>query len=165
MMQSKQLEGLWFDRTLEYSARIRRENLDPYTYATRENLRLVPLPCWDHLSKQGYAARIEELVQQVEIKTAARHALDGTRPLGLKSITSQGSHDRPRELKKTHSPAFHAATKAARQELIEAYRWFAGAYREAAAKLVEGRTITGFPLGCFPPRPPFVGWVPEATPG
>jgi len=74
-------------------------------------------------------------------------------------------HDRPRKLKKAPAPAFHAFTQAARRELIDAYGWFLGAYREAAEMLRGGNLGTSFPEGSFPPRLPFVGWVPESVPG
>ena len=102
---------------------------------------------------------------QIEAETAARHAREGTRPLGVKVILVQHPHDRPHELKKAGAPAFHAATKAARRELVEAYRWFVGAYREAAERLRQGNKSARFPEGSFPPRLPFVGWSAELSPG
>jgi hypothetical protein len=54
-------------------------------------------------------------------------------------------------------PWVHAATKAVRRELRNAYFNFVAAYRDAAAKLRAGKRDTPFPMGCFPPALPFVG--------
>ena len=159
------IHGLWFDRTKEYAARGRREKFHRLEYATPETLRLEPLPCWRHLSKQRIRSRIAELVTQIETETAKRHAKERTQPLGVKGIVALDPHDRPRNLKKAPAPAFHAFTKTARRELIEAYGWFLDAYGEAAEKLRAGNLDSSFPKGSFPPRLPFVGWVPESVPG
>ena len=165
LVEGQPLRGLWFDRTQEYAARARGEEFDRLAYATPETIRLEPLPCWRHVSKERYGAQVGELLTQIETETASRHAREGTQPLGVKAILTQIPHERPRKLKKAWAPAFHAATKAARRELVEAYGWFLDAYREAARKLREGSLSACFPDGSFPPRLPFVGWVPESAPG
>jgi REP element-mobilizing transposase RayT len=165
LLEGLPLQGLWFDRTQEYAARARREKFHRLEYATSEALRLEPLPCWRHLSKQKIRSRVAELIAQIETETATRHARERTQPLGLKAIVALNPHDRPRKLKKAPAPAFHAFTKTARRELIEAYGWFLSVYREAAEKLRAGNLGASFPEGSFPPRLPFVGWVPESAPG
>ena len=159
------LEGLWFDRTREYAARARGEEFHQLEYATQENFRLSPLPCWRHLSEKKYRHAIGELIQGIEAETTGRHSRKGTQPLGVKAIVAQDPHDRPRKLKKAWAPAFHAATKAARQELVEAYGWFLEAYRAAAKSLRRGDARVIFPEGSFPPRLPFVRLRADLAPG
>ncbi len=72
------------------------------------------------------------------------------------SSQAQDPLQRPKKTKKSPAPAFHAASKAVRLELRDAYAWFVAAYREAAAKLSSGDRNVAFPRGCFPPRLPFV---------
>jgi len=165
LVEGRLLEGLWFDRSQEYAARTRREEIDRLAYATAETIRLEPLPCWQHLSEEMYRCRVGELILQIEAETAELHAKEGTQPLGVGAVLAQNPHDRPLRSKKAWAPAFHAATKVARRELVEAYGWFLGAYREAAEKLCCGDLGASFPEGCFPPRLPFVGWVPDFAPG
>ena len=165
LVEGRLLEGLWFDRTREYEATGRGEKFDRLAYATPETIRLEPLPCWAHLSEEMYRSRVGELILQIEAETADLHVKNGTEPLGVRAILAQDPHSRPRSLKKALAPAFHAATKAARRELVEAYGWFLGAYREAAEKLRCGNVGASFPEGCFPSRLPFVGWVPDLAPG
>jgi len=165
LVEGRSLEGLWFDRTREYAARARRKEFGRLAYATSETIRLAPLPCWRHLSKIRRRGRVRELIEQIETETAVRHTKEGTRPLGVNAVLAQDPHDRPRSLKKTLAPAFHAATEAAFRELGEAYGWFLSTYRDAAEKLREGDIRASFPEGCFPPRLAFVGWVPELVPG
>ena len=63
---------------------------------------------------------------------------------------------RPKKTKKSPAPAFHAASKAIRLELRDAYAWFVAAYRAAAEKLRAGVRDVVFPRGSFPPALPFV---------
>jgi REP element-mobilizing transposase RayT len=165
LVGDRSLAGLWFDRTQEYAARVRGESFHRLRFATVETIKLDSLPCWRHLSKREYGIRVGEVIVEIEAETAARHAREGTRPLGVKAILVQDPHDRPETLKKAWAPAFHAATKSARRELVEAYRWFVGAYREAAERLGQGNESARFPEGSFPPRLPFVGRSVELAPG
>jgi len=165
MVEGQPLQGLWFDRTREYAARVRGEEFDRLEYATTETIRLVALPCWGQLSKRRYRTRVDDLVQEIEKETANRHAKGGTRPLGVSAVLAQVPHARPPRLKKTRAPTFHAATRTAHRELVEAYAWFLGAYRDAAKKLGRGDFRASFPEGSFPPRLPFVGWIPDLAPG
>lgn len=165
LTEGEPLQGLWFSRTLEYSARLRGEAFHRLEYATPEVVRLSPLPCWRHLSKTKYRSRVIELIMQIETETSARHARERTRPAGVRAVMAQRPHDRPPRMKKSGAPPFHAATKAARRELVHAYKWFIAAFREAAEELRHGNLGARFPEGSFPPSSPFVGWVPESTPG
>ena len=154
LVEEEPLQGPWFDRTREYAARARREKFGRFEYATPETIRLEPLPCWFHHSKARYKSRVGDLITEIETETASRHAREGTRPLGVAAILAQNAHDKPSR-----------STKAVRRELVEAYRWFLGAYLEAAEKLRNGDLSASFPEGSFPPRLPFVGWVPDSAPG
>lgn len=165
LLKGLDLTGLWFDRTAEYMARTRREEYDRLRYATLEILRLQPLPCWAHLSKATYRCRTRGLIEEIETETTTRHATQGTRPLGVAVILAQNPHDKPSRSKRSWAPAFHAATMAARKELVEAYNWFCAAYRKAARELHKGNVGARFPEGSFPPRLPFVEWAHEPTPG
>ena len=165
LLEGLPLRGLWFDRTQEYAARARREEFDRFAYASPETIRLEPLPCWQHLPEERPRSRIAELIFQIETETAHRHAEHETRPLGVGAVLAQDPHHRPLKSKKALAPAFHAASKAARRELVEAYRWFVGAYREAAEKLRQGDFKVGFPAGSFPPRLPVVVRIPDLAPG
>ena len=78
--------------------------------------------------------------------------------LGREAILAQHPHSRPKKIKKSPAPRFHAATKARRRELYEGYAWFVAAFRTAAEKLKAGDPAPPFPRGCFPPALPFVGW-------
>lgn len=165
LVDGQPLQGLWFDRTQEYAARARRKRCRRLNFATPELVHLESLPCWRHLSTKQYRGRVSELVIQIEAETAAHHENQGTQPLGVGAILKLKPHARPRRIKQSLAPAFHAATRAGRRELVDAYRWFVGAYREAATKFRRGDTRAAFPEGSFPPRLPFVGWIPEQSPG
>ena len=165
LVEGRSLGGLWIDRTRESRAKARRQVVGAREYESRETVRLVRLPCWGHFSESRYRASVDELVSQIESETIERHSEHNTRPLGVKAVLSQSAMDRPEMPKKEPAPDFHTATKACRREFLEAYRWFAHLYREAARKLRAGGLEVNFPPGSFPPRLPFVGTQPLFSPG
>jgi putative transposase len=103
--------------------------------------------CW------GVAA----LVEDIESEVAARRKRTGAKPLGVAAVLAQNPLQRPKKTKKSPAPAFHAASKAVRRELWDAYALFVAAYRTAAEKLRAGIRDVVFPRGSFPPPMPFVG--------
>jgi hypothetical protein len=125
-------------------------------FATIETLTLSPLPCWKHLSEEKRRQLIASLVAEIESEAAARRQLTGRQVLGVSAVRGQHPFDRPRKPKKSPAPWFHAASKAARQELYTAYRSFVVAFRGAAEKLQAGNLTVPFPTGSFPPALPFV---------
>jgi hypothetical protein len=156
LLEGEILEGLWFDRTQEYLARRRGENFDRLQYATREVLELDPLPCWKHLTEEQRRARVAALVEDIESEATARRKRTGAKPLGVVAVLAQSPLRRPKKTKKSPAPAFHAASKAVRRGLWDAYALFMAAYRVAAEKLQAGVRNVVFPIGSFPPALPFV---------
>jgi REP element-mobilizing transposase RayT len=157
LLEGEILEGLWFDRTREYLARRRGESFDRLQYATREVLELDPLPCWQHLTKAQRHARVAALVESIEAEATARRKRTGAKTLGPAAVLAQNPLRQPEKTKKSPAPAFHAASKAVRRELWNAYGLFVAAYRDAAEKLRAGVHGITFPIGSFPPALPFVG--------
>lgn len=147
-------EGVWFDRTRESNARLRGETFERRKYSNAETVILSPLPCWNHLTPEGYRDRGANLVHVIEQQ--AREARGGLAPLGVKAILAQKPQDRPARPKKSSAPLFHAFTKRTRRALWEAYSWFVAAFREAAEALKAGDRMASFPVGSFPPHLPFV---------
>jgi REP element-mobilizing transposase RayT len=147
------IEGLWYDRTREYAARRRGKTFIPSQYATTESLALEPLPCWSHLPEDLQRGRVAELVEAIEEETSTTR---GIRPPGPAAVLAQHPHDRPFRTKKGPAPLVHAASRAARREIHDAYAWFLAAFREAAENLRAGDLGARFPLGSFPPGRPFV---------
>jgi hypothetical protein len=157
IVDGEPLTGTWYDRTQEYIARrLRGEDPDPSRFTTRETVTLSPLPCWKHLSPEAYRQRVAKLAQEIEEEAAETRKRTGVQPLGRKTILAQDPVSRPKKLKKSPAPLFHAATKAMRRFLWEGYAWFVTAYRTAAEKLQRGDPDPRFPPGSFPPAMPFV---------
>jgi hypothetical protein len=150
------VEGTWFDRTKEYSARCRREAFDARRFAEAQVLELVPLPCWDGLSPEVRRSRIAGLIQQIEAEAAVLRKASGLEPVGREAIERQDPFGQPKNPKKSSAPRFHAFTKKVRRQLYEAYAIFVAAFREAAEKLRTGDRMARFPTGSFPPHLPFV---------
>jgi REP element-mobilizing transposase RayT len=165
VLDGEPIRGTWLNRTQEYRARLRRRNKDcePESFPSEETVVLSQLPCWRHLSPEVYRGLVAGLVREIESDAAAERKLTGHEPLGPAAILSQHPHTRPKKLKKSPAPLFHAASKNARQALRAAYGLFLSAFREAADRLKAGDRLARFPNGCFPPALPFVGLYAPAS--
>jgi hypothetical protein len=97
------------------------------------------------------------MAAEIEEDAAAARKRTGTEPLGVAAILAQDPTSRPKRLKKSPAPLFHAASQAMRHYFYEGFSWFVAAYRTAAEKLQRGDPDPRFPLGSFPPPLPFVG--------
>jgi hypothetical protein len=95
-------------------------------------------------------------VSEIETEAAARKERTGIQPLGPQEILAQNPQSQPAKTKRSPAPAVHAASRAVRRELRDAYFGFVAAYRSAAEKLRAGQRDPAFPTGCFPPPLPFV---------
>jgi hypothetical protein len=129
--------------------------------AEAERVTLSPIPCWQGLSEDELRERLAALVETIERENAERRRAEGKSVLGVKAIRRQGPQERPKKLKRSPAPRFHAATKEAWQQLRDAYNRFAAAFREAADRLKDGDLDCEFPPGSFPPQP----YVPHQAAG
>jgi len=163
LLEGTSLHGVWYDRSREYAARQRGKAVDPEAFATRYELHLEPLPCWRDVSPRAVQQYVREMVEEIEAETAARHRREGTEPMGAEAVQRQHPHQRPSKSKRSPAPLFHAATQRVRRALIDAYRAFVAAFRQAAERLKAGELGVAFPRGSFPPPRPFV--QAEAAPG
>ncbi len=109
LLDGKPLEGLWFDRTQEFSARRRGEEHERDRYTTTEPVTLSPLPCWEHLSPEVRKEKIAELVREIEEEAAAKRMATGRTVLGRAEILKQHPHQRPPRPKRSYAPLVHAA--------------------------------------------------------
>ena len=157
IVDGEPLSGHWYDRTQEYHARRQGKDADPLKHATSETVTLSPLPCWKHLSPEAYRECVANLATEIEEDAAAARQRTGVEPLGVAAILAQEPTSRPKRLKKSPAPLFHAASQVIRHYLYEGFSWFVAAYRTAAEKLQRGDPDPHFPLGSFPPALPFVG--------
>ncbi len=156
LMHGTPLEGHWFDRTRQYAARNRGEELSREQYVFTESVVLSPIPCWAHLAADRYRERMRNLVQEVDAAAARARRQSGARVLGVKAILAQDPQARPTSIARSPAPLVHAATKAARKIFYEIYAEFVSAFRIAAEALRQGRRDVSFPAGSFPPALPFV---------
>jgi len=80
LLEGTSLEGTWFDRTQECSARKRGEDFDRLKFATSETVTLSPLPCWESLPPEAWRARIADLIVEIEATAAAERSRTGVQP-------------------------------------------------------------------------------------
>lgn len=162
LSEGEPIRGRWYDRTALYRARRWGKRADPEEYCEVEEVILSPIPCWAYLPWIEIHNRIRSLIATVESEARARHRVLGTRPAGRWAIFAHRPSDRPKSLKRTPKPWFHARSAEGRRKMREAYRLFVEAFRGAARDLARGCHEPSFPAGSFPPGLPF---VPHQAPG
>ena len=119
---------------------------------------LTPVVFYNPLAplSHPYQGRCAEMVAEIERETAELNASLGRSVVGVDKILELDPHSKPRETSKSPAPMVHAATEAAREIFMEAYRIFVAAYRRAAEALRAGHSDVEFPANAFPPAGPFV---------
>lgn len=155
LLEGKPLQGVWFDRSLEYEARRQGIEFGARDFASVHTVILTPLPCWSHLGVAESRTRAAELIAEIESEARRRQAETGHQPMGVEFVRRQHPHQRPMQSKRSPAPIVHAATKAARRAFLDAYRLFVAAYRRAAERLRAGDRSVHFPDFSFPPPLPF----------
>jgi hypothetical protein len=148
-----EMKGIWYNRTKEYRARLAgRSDVFPSV----ETVKLTPLPCWRNLNRDAIRSRVSRLIKEIEKETRKMHLEQRTSPAGMNRVLARHPHERPKSMKRSRAPLFHAASVAARKKFREAYNSFVEYYRQAADRLKAGETTVQFPLGSFPPPRPFL---------
>ncbi|MEO6709103.1 MAG: hypothetical protein ABIP42_05950 [Planctomycetota bacterium] len=155
LLQGKPLQGVWFDRSLEFGARRQGLEFGAREFTTAYTVTLSPLPCWRHLSSEQYRQAVSQLVSEIEAEARLRQEETRREPTGAEFVRRQSPLSRPARSKRSPAPRIHAASKAARRAFREAYRAFLAAFRRASERLRSGDLAVEFPPFSFPPSLPF----------
>lgn len=152
------LSGAWIDRTALCRAQ-RRARTKPKLEDHRHpaSLRFEPLPCWSDLAPSRYQARVRELCDQIAELCARERQRRGVGVLGAAAVLEQNPHDPVPLAAPTPNPLVLAASRRAREALLQAYQCFVDAFRLAAELLKAGLREVCFPPGSFPPALPRPG--------
>ena len=136
------LHGVWFNRTLRH----RRPDLDERHLVTRSRLKLLPLPCLEHLSEYQHRQTIKELTK------TSLHQCDLTQKfMGTKRILAQNPQDAPQTITRSPAPLVHCLCSQLKQAFITAYREFVSAYKNAYQRVIKLKLFSEFPHGSLPP--------------
>lgn len=154
------LVGHWYDRTSEFNARRRGEGCGKRANPEIEEVRLSPLPCFDHLDASAGEGIYRKIISEVEEAAREDREMRGEDVLGREGVLSQNDQSHPARSKRSPAPFAHCASRGERRRLWRAYTWFLGAYLDARERLRAGRPAA-FPDGSFPPPAPFVDVAPE----
>jgi REP element-mobilizing transposase RayT len=161
--------GQWVDRTRLHRATQSRHSLERKDFVSVERFELSPLPCWVQLGADEHRARLADLVESVEAETGRMSKENRGEPLGRARLAQQNPHDAPRHIARRPAPLVHAASKAVRDAMRNAYRRFVQAHREASMRFRSGgelrELLAGFPVGSFLPPGPFVAESPAISSG
>ncbi|MCP5040256.1 MAG: hypothetical protein GY944_04450 [bacterium] len=176
LIDGKPMAGIWYARAEEYEAKRQAERradrrgsaaeeISRGAFMTPYELKLAPLPCWQHLPTAAIRKRVAQMVHEIETVAAARREELGTEPLGMEKIRRQDPLSRTVKSKRSPKPLCHAASKEMRERMRQVYRAFVEMFREASLKVKFGNVAKAiFPKGCFPPSLPFVRTGEELDP-
>lgn len=151
LLTGERIQGIWYDRTRQYRSNRAGGGRPEEEFASIETLELSPLPCWDRLSAHSLALRILELVEKVSREARQRAKQSRIGPMGRRRILRQDPHRRPRTLKRSPAPLFHAATFEIRRMLERMYREYYDAYRDARERVRQQSRPGAFPRYGIPP--------------
>ena len=151
------LRGTWFDRSKEFLARQRAENVLPSQFATTFDVKLTPLPCLQHLTEDERQAHCRRVVAEIKARADAENREKGRQPMGVAAILAQAPHSKPATTDRSPAPFVQATYDSTEMEFRTAYRAFVDAFRAGALRLRERARELGemFPLWSFPPPLPF----------
>ncbi len=128
LVHGEPLEGVWFNRSKEWAARIRHQEYGTYDFATRYSIRLAQLPAFRHLTPEEYQDKVAGLIREIEDESERKR--DGDPVAGVEKILSQNPLEPPtRQTKRSPKPLFHFATREERDDLEDGFMAFLGQYR------------------------------------
>ena len=157
LIRGESLVGHWYNRTKEYADRQRGEkNPDPQKHASEQRVFFSPLPCWQHLHQETWRRHIEEMVSDIDAEGARERQRTGRRSLGVKRVLAVQPTRRPREVKRSPRPRYHAVTAREFKRWREVLSAVIKEFNEASLLLRSGERNAVFPEGTFPPALPFV---------
>ena len=157
LLEGEPLVGHWYNRTREYAARQRGEkNPDPKKHASEQRVLFSPLPCWQPLPEETWRRHIEDMVADIDAEGARERERTGRRSLGSQRILAMKPTRRPREVKKSPRPRYHAVAAREFQRWREAFSTVIQKFYEASLLMRSGDRDAEFPEGTFPSPPPFV---------
>lgn len=162
LLSGEPMTGEWIDRTALCRARERGEHVDAEDFTETLEVHLSPIPSLAHLDPEDYRRHMAALVRDIERETAARHRVDGTRPVGAEQVLAVDPHRRPQTVERRPRPWLHASDKEMRRPLRTALIYIVAAYRAAAHELGKGNRNAKFPVHTFPPGLPFVESPPKS---
>ena len=87
LVHGEPLEGFWFNRSKEWSAKNRGKDFGRYDFATRYLIHFAQLPAFRHLSPEAYQDRIAQLIREIEQEGETKR--DGNPVAGVEKILSQ----------------------------------------------------------------------------
>ncbi len=165
LVHGEKLEGYWWNRSKEWAAVNRRQDVGRYDFATRYLVGFAQLPAFRHLSQEQYQDKVAKLIREIEEEGEQRR--DGNSVAGVEKILSQNPYEPPtRRTQRSPKPMFHVASKQARDDLRYEFAAFLAQYWEASEALRSGnlKAACWFPDGCYPPALAFTGPPPLPRP-
>lgn len=155
-------EGWWVDHSAQSKVRWRKGLCGDEPFRRVRKLALHPLPCWREIPAGRRRALVRRLIESVRENGILQARYMRLQPLGVEAILGQDPMRRTDFCSRRPRPLFHAASRAARSKLHEAFDLFLEAFRTASQKMREQELRIRFPDGSFPPAPPFVAAEPAS---
>jgi REP element-mobilizing transposase RayT len=160
----EEIEGVWYQRNLEYQARRRGQPIAPSAASIRYRITLSPLPCWAELPVDEQRCRVARILEEIEAETRAARRETGLPPLAPETLLRVHPHTRPHRMERSPAPLCHTSHGPLRRRFRALYQSIRDAFIDAARALARGTRDVAFPAGTFPPSLPFVPAEPLSSP-
>ena len=143
----------YVDWTAWHRAGGKKSKKKPQNFLKRVEVRLSPIPSWEHMSESKRQAYFRKEVRKLEQKYRLEREKEGRTAMGKRKLEKIDPRDRPKTpAVKTRKPLCHAATKAAADEYKEQLKAFLEQFYYASGMWQRGHRDVEFPRGSF--RPP-----------
>ena len=146
----------YIDWTAWHRAGGKRSKKPPEAFVKRTEVKLSPIPAWEHLPRHKQQALFRRRVREVEGELRAEREREGKGVMGQRKLSKLDHRDRPKGPPKDQGrqPLCHSSTREGALEYEERLRAFLESYYQASGLWLSGVTDVEFPRGSFKPPPP-----------
>jgi putative transposase len=128
----------------------------PEAFTKWAEVKLTPIPAWEHLPEHKRQALFRRRVRQLEQDYRAERERENRTVMGPRKLARIDPRDRPRNppKKRGSQPLCHSSTLEGRREYEERWRAFLDRYYYASGMWMQGVRDVEFPAGSY--KPPLI---------
>jgi hypothetical protein len=146
----------YVERTAWHRAGGERGKKSQEAFVKCAEVKLSPIPSWQHLPAHKRQALFRRRVRQLEREYRAERERENRTVMGPKRLAKVDPRNRPKNPSRTHGrqPLCHCSTVEGARAYAERWRTFLDTYYYASGMWMQGVTDVEFPAGSY--KPPLV---------
>ena len=142
----------YIDWSAWHKAGGKRNKKSPEAYVKTVEVKLTPIPAWEHMTVPQRQAYFRREVRKLEQKFREERESEGRSVMGPRSLEKLDHREHPKKpAERTNKPICHASTVEAANEYRERLRAFWDEYYKASDLWRRGVHSVEFPRGSFKP--------------